>query len=666
MGAKGVQGGAGVKLFIDFETRSRVDLKKVGAWAYAMHPSTEILCLGIGNEAGVAVLSAEDLRASAAFDFNGAIVSAHNAHFEYAIYGCILHRRYGWPALWDPKRWRCTMARAAVCGLPLDLDSLGRVLEIKTPKDLDGRRVMMQLCKPQKDGAFDNDPEKLKRLYAYNAVDVRAEMEVNALLPELSPFERSVWEMDLAINRRGVQIDLDFARKAAKLSDQLVTGLNTRLEALTNGAVDKATRVSALKYYLADKHGLATESLDKEGVTTLMADPLLDDTARGVLSLRRQVGKKNSVAKYTAAAEMACPDGRCRGLLQYSAAHTRRWGGRGLQPQNFPKGFGEKDQALAINAVKLNAEEFEGYYGDKAMDALSNSLRGLFIAAPGKELACADFNAIEARVLFWLAGEEAALAAYRKGESPYVDLARYIYKNPKITKATHPQEYDIGKRSVLGAGYGMGPDKFRATVYTETAKTGKPVVISDALAQLAIGGYREKYANVPRTWREMERAAILAVKDPTRAQPCCGGRVLWGMTKDRRFLACRLPSGEHLRYWRPSVRPTKTPWGETRDALHYWGLNEVKQWAMLNTYGGALTENVVQATARDLLAAGMLNVQASGKYDVVLTCHDEVLAEAPAGAADLKEFIGLLCATPPWAAGCPVAAEGFISRRYRK
>lgn len=682
-----------MKLHLDFETRSAVDLKKVGAWAYAMHPSTEVLCMGLASHGSAPrVLTPAEVRDPSTARLLGLlestdVISAHNAAFEYAVYNLVLHRRHGWPALWEPRWWSCTMARAAACGLPLDLDRLGRVLGVRTPKDLDGRKAMLRLCKPVRydplDGSpvYDDDPELLARMYAYNATDVRAEMEVDEMLPELSADERAVWELDLAVNRRGVAVDLPFARRAAALSEHLVTDLNRRLCELTGGAVDKATRVAAMKDYLADRHGIVVESLDKEGVTDLLADPLLPSEVREVLSVRRQVGKKNSVAKYTAALEMACGDGRVRGLLQYHAAHTGRWGGRGLQPQNFPKGFDGDKQAAVISDVMhacetqdpaLTGVGFTSKYKAEAMDALSDALRGLFVPGEGRTMVCADFNAIEARVLFWLAHEEAALAAYRRGESPYVEMARLIYRDPAITKKTHPEQYDIGKRTILGCGYGMGAERFVDNIYAETAKKGKPVRIPDELGQRAVKAYREKYSRVRNLWYEVEKAAINAVKDPSRAHACAGGKVMWGMTRDRRFLACRLPSGRFLRYWKPSVAVGKTPWGDEKEELRYWGEDGARQWVPLKTYGGSLVENVTQAVARDLLAHGMLKVQAAG-FDVVLTVHDEVVAEwtpepnvAYKNSEVLEGFVKMLCDTPVWAAGCPVAAEGWIGGRYRK
>ncbi len=676
---------------LDFETRSRVDLKAVGAWAYAAHPSTEIMCASYAPHGGaVQVFTAAELRAKPCFPADG-IISAHNAAFEYAVYNLILHRRHGWPARWDPSLWSCTMARAAACGLPLDLDSLGRVLQVPVPKDLEGRRVMQQLCKPGADGKFDEDPAKYEKLRAYNKTDVLVEMAVDERLPRLSAAEQKVWELDLVMNRRGIRIDLDLARRAAPLAEALVDDLNTRLRVLTRGEVDKATQLAAMKTYLVRQGVRIPEritvdgpktSLDAEAVTAILEDPDLAPDLREVLSVRVQVGKKNSVAKFTAALEMTGPDGRARGLLQYHAAHTGRWGGRLLQPQNFPKGLKQAEQLAAI-ALVSDPAMFSAVYGSKSMETLSGILRGLFVAAPGKTFLRADFNAIEARVLFWLAGEKGALAAYARGESPYFEMAEYIYKQKVASKES--LEYDIGKRTVLGAGYGMGPDKFVSNIYTETAKKGKGVRISPELGQRAIKGYREKYAAVPRLWKEIEAAAVNAALNPGKTYPCAGGRVLWGMTQDRRFLAARLPSGRYLRYWRPEVIDSYRIFCKDKDCPHwkafdeakcptykrvkvltYWGEHlKTHEWCQIPTYGGALTENVDSAIARDIMVNGMQTVEAAG-YEMLLTIHDELLAEREAAKANLEDFIARMCALPAWAAGLPIKAEGWAGQRYRK
>lgn len=672
---------------LDFETRSEVNVDIVGTWAYAMHPSTDVIAIGYGPDKDhVTVVPREAARERVAALEDADVVGAHAAHFEVAIWEHVLHRKYGWRRRWDPAGWSCTMARAAVCGLPLGLGPLAEALKTDVPKDLEGRAVMLALSRPLHidpvfGAVYNEDSAAYARMYAYNRVDVLAEMAVDPLLPKLSAFERRVWELDLEMNRRGVKVDLEFCRRAAGMSNRLVVDLNRRLHEKTCSkpaictvktceGVDKASRVAAIKDFLSRRYNIEAPSLGKEQVTTLLEDPAVHPDVKEILVLRRQVGKVNSIAKYTAALELTCPtDGRARGMFQHSAAHTRRWGGRGIQPQNFPKGLKEKEQHAVIEDVMtLTPIAFAAKYGIKAMDMLSDTLRGMIVAEPGNMLVCADFNAIEARVLFWLAGVVRALNAYARGESPYLEMAATIFKRA-VTKAD-ALEYFVGKETILGAGFGMGPETFRLNVYKKTAQAGRPMSLEPQLCEAAIKGYRDKYPEIRNLWYQVEATAVNAVRDPSRQFHCAGGRVTFGMTPDRRFLACRLPSGEYLRYHKPFLRVKKTPWGEEREALHYWGVNpDTKQWSVLDTYGGKLVENIVQAIARDLIANGMLNVQDAG-YDVVLTVHDEAGSEfSPLERAPglvLEEYIKLLCRTPAWALGCPIAAEGWVRERYGK
>lgn len=664
------------KLYLDFETRSAVDIRKVGAYKYAMDPSTEIICLAISDVPGGKPLiwKTQDFKAGRQITGLGASIPnrlvAHSAHFEYAIYNYILHKRYGWPALWEPASWDCTLSRAVVCGLPASLEKVALALGLPIKKDMEGRAALMKICKPSGFdplGApiYNEDPALYEKVYKYCGVDVETEMAADAILPELSPDERKVWELDLIMNHRGVQTDVKTAAAASRLALTLTSDLNAQLRVLTGGAVDKASRIQAIKEYLTAQ-GLTIGSLDKASVMALMADPAIPQHIKDVIKIRSQVGK-SSTAKYAATIDAAGDDGRVRGALQYHAAATGRWGGRLIQPQNYPKGLGEAAQARAIAAI--NAEErapgmFQLMYGDQAMETLSGALRGTITAAPGKKLVVADFSTIEFCVLMWVADEIFALEELRQGRKPYIPMAQYIFKRDDLSKDKTPFEYAVGKFTVLGAGFQMGPPRFRA----QCAQAG--VDISEETSVAAIKAYREKYKRVVQMWYATERAAVLAIKNPDTVQHAMGGKVLFGMSKDRRFLACRLPSGRFLRYYRPSVKLAITPGGSDKEQMNYWSVGSTGAFEEQKTYGGSLVENIVQAVARDLMANGMLKVEAAG-YNMVMTVHDELVAEV-LDIPDIYEpkvletFIKLMCDVPPWAAGCPVTAEGWIGERYRK
>ena len=662
------------RLFIDFETRSAADIKKVGAWKYAADPSTEIMCMAYTSGAHprhTLLMTARQIAVGCELPFDkDTIFIAHNAHFEYAIWNLILHKRYGWPALWDPKHWSCTLSRAAMCNLPISLEGAGAALNINTKKDLMGRSAMLKLSRPI---AFDalgfpayREDEDLKRtMYEYCKRDVEAEMELDARLPELPPMERKIWELDLLINRRGVTADTETAAKAVVLADAFTTKLNEELRGLTGGAIEKASRVAAIKTYLKSK-GVVTESLDKAAVSKLMADPAISSEVKKVIRIRQQVGK-SSTAKYQTILGYASPkDGRMRGMLQYHAAGTGRWGGRGPQPQNFPKGLGFESEEV-INDIAKGEEFFAAKHEDKSMDALSAALRGVLMAGEGKTLVAADYSAIEARVLLWLAGDALALHKYRQGVNLYVDMAKFIYNNEEIGKDTHKKEYAVGKAAVLGCGYGMGKDKFYGTCQSWG------IDIAPETAEAAVQAYRKKYKKVVEFWYAVEKAARAAVRTPGSVHSCGGGDlgsnsqlrspvILWGMDKRREFLVCKLPSGRHLRYFRPSLRSIETPYGE-KEEIHYWCAGIGGKLEENKTYGGSLVENIVQGTARDIMAQGMLNAEAAG-FPVILTVHDELVTEVEEGT--VEGLVKAMCSLPSWAAGCPIAAEGWMGKRYRK
>jgi DNA polymerase len=645
------------KLFLDFETRSELDIKRCGAWKYAQHPSTEVLCLGAGDSQGVDVF--KNFKGIPAHLFGESTVFvAHNAHFEYAIWNYILHKRYGWPALWSPSRWSCTLSRAAAANLPLSLDGACKALNVKHQKDvIKGRQAMHKLCKPSgydifNEPIWNNDPTVLQTLYEYCASDVRAEMDLDARLPELSAEERKVWELDLRINHRGILADTEAAEKAVGWADKITTELNKKLFLLTGGAVEKATRIAGIKAWLLSK-GIKVDSLDKESVTNLLKDTKIAQDIKDVISIRQRVGK-SSTAKYQAILDAAGANNRIRGTLQYHAAGTGRWGGRLVQPQNLPKGS-VKDVEAAI--ASLSSPDFASRY-DNPMEVLSSCIRGVMCVAPeGRDLVVADYSAIEARVLLWLAGDELALGKYRMGINLYVDMARSLFNNSEIKKDTHPKEYAIGKAIILGSGYGMGKDKFKGTCDSWGIEG-----VTIELAEEAIRAYRKKYRAVVEMWYAVEKAAHNAIVNKGSVHKSCGGRVSWQC--DREFLICTLPSGRQLRYFRPSIKPIDTPYGEKQE-IHYWAAGLNGSLEEQKTYGGSLVENNTQATARDIMANGMLNVEKIG-YTTILTVHDEVVAEVVEGKGCVKSFVEWLCATPPWAEGCPIEAEGWIGKRYRK
>jgi DNA polymerase len=276
------------------------------------------------------------------------------------------------------------------------------------------------------------------------------------------------------------------------------------------------------------------------------------------------------------------------------------------------------------------------------------------VAGPGTQLFVADYSSIEARVLLWIAGDETGLDIFRSGRDIYCEMASEIYGRP-IDKKNDPNERQVGKAAILGLGYQMGWAKFQATA----AKAGS--ILDDQFAQRVVEAYRKKFYRVKQLWYDQEEAACGAVKRPGKQY--WAGRIRWKV--EGRFLYCILPSGRRLAYPDPEIREKMTPWGEKKLALTYKGINQLShKWERQHSYGGMLVENIVQAVSRDLMAESMLRIERTKKYQVVLTIHDEILAESSCG--EIKEFEQLMAAIPDWAKSCPISVEGFCATRYRK
>jgi DNA polymerase len=745
---------------VDFETRSACDILKEGAWKYSQHPTTQLMCLyvrlphwpaargwhpayprlGIPEE-GRDVL--DDLFVWLAL---GGLIEAHNAFFERSIWTNICVARYGWPAV-PEEAWRCSAAKASAHSLPRSLGAACAALGLEVQKDNEGRRIMLKVCKPRKpkkaeaalikaweesadldayrqlsDLGYDfehgllwhEDPEELGKLFSYCGTDVDSEHGLSAVLPDLSPLESRIWAMDQAMNLRGVRVDVKMAKTALRIVDRETARLNRELEAITGGAVEKASQRSGVKLWLASQ---GVDLPDTQGPTldTFLAKPGLRADLHRVIKIVREVNR-TSTAKYKACLAYAAADGRIRDMMMYHGASTGRWSGKGLQPHNFPRGT-IKDMELACSTILTGEIEIiRALYGE-AIGLLSEALRGLIMASEGRDLIVADYAAIEARVVMWLAGEEEALEVFRSGDCIYCDMATGIY-GYKVIKGKHPDERQLGKQAILGLGFGMGfvtflltCRKYKITFTEEQCRrivgpkwaelaayldkyywperqegaaansrkvgaqrrvrlTKNDLVFDEVKHELVlmkhiVDVYRAKYASVAQMWEDVEAAAVAAVRSPGREVRSELGRVTFRV--EGRFLKCYLPSGRALHYCDPRLVLKKTPWGSEKPVLLFMGVDALsKQWCVQDTYGGKLVENITQATARDLMAEAMLEADESGIYDVILSVHDELIAEVDEGVGSVDEFEELMSRTPGWAAGCPVAAEGWRGKRYRK
>ncbi len=670
------------KLHLDFETRSVADVKVVGPYRYATDPSTTVLCLCYKYEENGQIIARTIKKSDFNKRFDNVVMNgemetceaikelikfaqdkevrflAHNSMFEYCMWNFVL-TSFGFPDMKNIDRWECTASKAAAHALPRALGKCARALHLSEDKDETGKRVMLALSKPKKPSKKDptlwnNDPDKFNILYAYCEQDVIVETAIDNALPPLRAEEREVWKLDQAINLRGIKIDTDALDIAIQFTNRFKDELNAELMDLTSGKVAKATEVKKLTEYLRD-------FVDESELPNLNAANLkeylktcTDPKIKRILEIRQQAGK-SSTTKLERMKQCLCKDGRVHDILVYHGTSTGRWAGAGIQVQNFPRGSEEYDIDNVIDTLKLNDFDAFTLIYPNVVDAISAALRGFLIADEDEELVAADFSSIESRVLFWLSQCKTGLQAYLDNADIYCLMASEIYKR-KITKKDK-NERQVGKHCVLGCGYQMGAARFK-----EHVKTLAGMDIPESTAKLAVGSYRATFPEVVAFWYAQERAAIKAVREAGRLIK--EGPIAWGV--HGQFLYCRLPSGRCIAYADPIIKPIETKWGEIKEQLTFMAVNSLtKNWERQHTYGGSLTENIVQGTARDLMVYSMQNLEKAG-YKTRMTVHDEIVSSIQKGLGNVEQYEKIMAQTPAWATNCPVKAEGWSGIRYRK
>jgi DNA polymerase len=638
-------------LSLDFETRSAAKLtgpKAVGHYRYASDPTTSIICMAwaIGWDMEPEVWWPGDPVPREFAEWRGPY-RAWNAGFERMVWHFQLRQETGLhlPAL---DRWHDTAAEAARLALPRKLAEAARVLQVPVQKDMGGYKLMMKYSRPRKrKGQPDtwwNDPDDLKAIGAYCATDVEAEREIAAVMPALR--ERPLWLLDQRVNDRGIKLDLDLVEAAQALVTVERGRVNARIEEITAGDTTSVTQAAALKLWVNERHPDLLEDLTKNTVTTTLALPDLAPEVREVLELRQAAGR-TSLAKWFKAGDVVGYRDRARGLLRYHAASTGRWGGQLLQPQNFPRPTIKGIEDLIPDVLAGRMPE-----GHEISEVLVSLLRSMVIPEVGFRFFSGDYSQIELRMLAWLSG-----GTY--GDHPYHRMAAKIFDCDWTDIEKDTYEYGIGKNTELGCGFGMGWKKWRDYVYQATG-----AYPDDEIAEKAVGAYRDDHPNVLAYWRGCEDAALSAVMNPGEVFPVNNVRYV----KRGQFLWCVLPSGRPLAYALPRIKMQETPWGTERPALQYMGIDTRwggRKWQEIQTYGGHLVENIVQATARDVMATAMLRLEEKG-YPVVLTVHDEILCEVPDGHGSLEEFQALMETRDPWSQTAPIEAECWEGNRWRK
>jgi DNA polymerase len=592
-------------------------------------------------------------------------IEAHNMAFEYAIWKNVCEKRYGWPPL-PTEKLRCSAAKAAMHSLPRRLEDACNALALPVGKDVEGYRLMLKLCKPRRrrkaepeinpDDEFGlywfNDPEDFARLYEYCLNDVRAEEALSDALRDLPRKELEIFRLDQAINERGIMADLNVCAAMIQFINDHERRLLGQLRTLTQGRVKSAKQVDVLLNYLESQGVLLPDLAAATVEQALKGD--LNAVAKDVLEIRRSLGR-SSAAKYSAIMDRASRDGRVRGALLYHGAGTGRWAGAGIQPQNFPSRIktSAPPEELVECILAGGLPLFQALYEDDPMAAAGACTRSALVAAPGRDLLAADFSAVEGRGLAWLAGEENELAIYRSDADVYVATAAMILHKP-YNQVTKEERQKPGKIATLACGYQGGVGAVR--------KFGGDGMTDEEIKSQIVDPWREAHPMTVRFWHNLEAACMDAVRNPGRV---VNAREI-SFKVANRFLLARLPSGRILYYYDPQIREVETKWGEMKEVVTYMTVDSyTKHWTRAATYGGKLAENVTQATCRDLMAEAMLRVETAG-YPIVLTVHDEILAEVPEGYGSLEEFCSLMEEVPRWASGFPVKAAGWRGKRYRK
>lgn len=675
-------------------------MTEVGAWRYAEHPSTTILCFSyqFGPDAPTKwwMPPMEFPAEIIAHLGTGGYIEAHNAMFEYAVWYHVLYKRQG---MVMPTRWKDTMAVCAYRSIPMKLEKVGEVLNLATQKDPRGKTLIRELCQPRKPPKepklhhtkkgeltvasqrsldkfhawtkWNDDPILLNELCSYCVTDTKTEAALGKMIGELPEDEYRIWLLDMRINKRGVYLDVEGVRAAMQLMDEMGTHGERALQTLTDGKVQTGGEIKAILGFCAE-HGEHLPDLQAETVEEWLEDPSLPEIVRKVLELR-QLLSKASVKKLQRMLDWRCDDGRIRGMLQYHGSGTGRWAGRGPQPQNMPRGdeniSGEKSAGMEtlIDAIKeRDLQLLEMLYGSENLAmAVSSALRGMFIAAPGMTLNVGDFSAIEARVLAWVAGEQwklDAFAAIDRGEgykgSPdiYMATASGVYGYPVTDKKKQKEERQTGKTCELAFGYQGGVGAWRN--FDSSDKW------TDAEVDEKKEAWRAAHPKTKAFWFGVEEAAVECV---ATGRPQHYREIGFEIVNDNagRWFTIILPNKRRLWYYNPRLFEGKFG----RMQLEYEGRDNKKAgvWNQhVATYGGMLTENIVQAISRDLMVCAMIALE-KANYPVILTVHDEVICETAIDFGSEQEFKSIMeSSNPIWAKGLPVSVGTFRKPRYEK
>ncbi|WP_161878794.1 DNA polymerase [Alkalibacterium sp. MB6] len=640
---------------IDIESYSSVDLAKSGVYRYIESPDFEILLFGYSIDGGdievIDLASGEKLPEEIQSALTDPSITkwAFNAQFERIC----LSKWLGLPngQYLSPESWRCTMVWSAYMGLPLSLEGSGAVLGLEKQKLSEGKDLIRYFCKPCNPTATNGGrsrnlpihaPDKWFEFKSYNLRDVEAEIAIQEKLSKF-PVPEEVWNeyhLDQEINDRGVSLDMPFVNEAIKMDTRSCSELLQKMKRLTD--LDNPNSVAQMKNYLSDQ-GLETDSLGKKVVSELIqtAPPDLKE----VLELRQSLAK-SSVKKYSAMENAVCADGRARGMFQFNGANrTGRCAGRIIQLQNLPQNhLPDLEQARALVHYG-DFEALEMLY-DSIPEVLSELIRTSFIPTPGRKFIVADFSAIEARVIAWLAGEKWRQQVFESGGDIYCASASQMFSVPVEKHGVNGHLRQKGKIAELALGYGGSVGALKAMGALEMG-------LNEDELQPLVTAWRTTNPNIVRLWWEVDKAAMKAVRERTVTET---HGIRFSYQSGMLFIT--LPSGRRLSYVKPRIGTNM--FGS--DCITYEGVGGTKKWERIDSYGPKFVENIVQATSRDLLCYSMQSLK---DYNIVIHVHDEIVIEAGMETS-IESICNQMSHTPPWAKGLLMRADGYETNFYKK
>lgn len=641
-------------LHIDIETYCELDLLETGVYAYASHPSFEILLFAYGYDTGPVTcidMTCEEIPYEVIRDIEceDVIKVAHNANFEMT---CLAE---GLGLVIEPSEWMCTMAMAMNLGLPGSLAQLGEVLNIEEQKMAAGKLLINYFSKPCKPSRANgertrnlpkHDKAKWDTFKAYNIRDVEVEQHIFEALKwfKQPSFERDIYVLDQEINSRGILIDRDFVDNAVAIESEITENLKDELKAITG--LDNPNSTPQFKKYLADK-GIEVDSFTKKTGASLLSE-VDDPEIKRAIQLKLFLGK-TSCAKYEAMINGDGGDHRIRGLFQYYGANrTGRWAGRRVQLQNLPQNHLEYLDETRNMIKNYDMDALEMFY-ENIPDTLSQLIRTSFVAREGHKLIVADYSAIEARVIAWLANEKWRIEVFRNNGDIYCASASQMFNVPVVKHGVNGHLRQKGKIAELALGYGGGPSALKSMGALEMGLT------EDELPKL-VKMWRDANRMITKLWSDVGDAAFDALENPTRGTRF--NNLAFAMFRGSLFI--KLPSGRKLCY-----QQAKIVGSSKGNKIQYAGVNQTsRKWEATDTWGGKLVENIIQGIARDCLAFAMLRLKEHG-YEIVAHVHDEVIIEAPMDAT-VEDVCRIMCEPVEWAEGLILNAEGYETPYYKK